>query len=72
MFETRPQGSKLFSCSTQQYLNFEMLKKEKLLKNADILRLTTLDVVFVLLINVKMPMIVGILTFMSRIKLKLR
>ena len=32
------------------------------------LALSLLDVVFIMLINVKMPTIVGILTFMSRIK----
>ena len=44
-----------------------MLIKTKLLKNKDFLALKILlDVVFVLLINVKMPTIVGILKFKSR------
>ena len=41
--ETRPQGYKTFSCSTQ------------------------LSTKFILLTNVKMPTIVGILTFISRV-----
>ena len=36
------------------------------------LTLKLLDVVFILLINVKMPTIVGILTFMSRINFMLK
>ena len=41
----------------------------KMLKNNDFLASELSDVVFIMLINVKMPTIVGILTFMSRINL---
>ena len=41
--------------------------KTKMLKHTVFLDLKLSDVVFIMLINVKMPTIVGILTFMSRI-----
>ena len=44
-----------------------MLIKTKMLKNKIYLALSLSDHVFLLLINVEMPTIVGILTFMSRI-----
>ena len=47
-----------------------MLLQAKMLKNEVFLALKLLDVVFILLINVKMPTI-GILTFMSRINFML-
>ena len=61
---TRPRGYKTFVLlnSTRSML-FQLLIKAKMLKN----NLELSDVVFILLINVKMPTIVGILTFMSRI-----
>ena len=46
---------------------FQLLTKIKMLKKKIYLALTFSDVVFILLINVKMPTIVGILTFISRI-----
>ena len=46
-----------------------MLIKSKMLKNKNFLAFRCSDVVFFMLINVKMPTIVGILTFMSRINL---
>ena len=57
---------KLFLCSTEnkistahKKLNYQQIKKS--------LASSLSDVVFIMLINVKMPTIVGILTFMSRI-----
>ena len=44
--------------------------KTKMLKK-DFLALKLPDAVFILLINVKMPTIIGILTFMSRMNLML-
>ena len=44
-----------------------MLMKYKMLKNKTVLALRCSDVVFIMLINIKMPTIVGILTFMSMI-----
>ena len=62
-----PEIIKLFSCSTQLSTNFPQLIKTETLNNIDIsLALKLSDVVFILLINVKMPTIVGILTIMSR------
>ena len=48
---------------------FQLLIKTKMLKNKDLSDFTTLNIVFILLINVKMPMptFVDILTFMSTI-----
>ena len=54
---------KLFSCSTHLGIKFQHLIKTKMLKNKDFLS----NVVLILLINVKMPTIVDILTFMSGI-----
>ena len=45
--------------------------KNKLMKSKIFLVLKSSDAVFILLINVKMPIIVGILTFMSRINFML-
>ena len=42
--------------------------KTKIPTNEEVSCLSCSDVVFIMLINVKMPTIVGILTFMSRIK----
>ena len=69
---TGPEIIKLFSCSTQLSIKFQLLKKTELLKNTDFLaysyKLYLLsDVAFSMLINVKMSTIVGILTFMSMI-----
>ena len=56
-----PEVIKLFSCSTQLRVKFQLLIKYRQLKKL------LSDVVFIMLINVKMPTFVGILTFMSRI-----
>ena len=59
---------KLFLCSTQLSTKFQLLIKTKIPKNEYVSCFFFLsDVVFIMLINVKMPTIVGILTLMSRI-----
>ena len=66
-----PEVIKLFSCSTQ--LN-EILNAHKYKKYQEIWHIFCSDkprIPFFLLINVKIPTIVGILTFMSRKKLML-
>ena len=71
--ETGPEVIKLFSCSTQ--LNFmlnsvehEMLNahKDKNIKKFSVLGSDKPRMLFFPLINVKMPTMVGFLTFMSR------
>ena len=54
-------------------MKFQQLMKTKMLENKDCTSFQTLFktyVVFIMLINVKMPTVVGILTFMSMINLK--
>ena len=58
---------KLFWCSTQLSMKFQLLIKAKMLKKMLFLAVKLLVSVFNLLINVKMPTIVGILTLISRI-----
>ena len=65
-----PEVIKLFSCSTQLSTKFQLLIKAKILTKK-FLVLSLSDVVFIMLINVKMPTTVGILTFMSRINFML-
>ena len=49
-------------------MEFQLLTKTKMLKKIKtFLAFKPLDVVFIMLINVKMPTIIGILTFMSMI-----
>ena len=48
-------------------MKFQLLIKNKMLKILIFLALKHFNVVFILLINVKMPKMVGILTFISRI-----
>ena len=62
---------KMFTCSTQVSMKFQVLIKNKMLKNKTLLALKLSDAVFILLINAKMPTIVGILTFISRINFML-
>ena len=62
-----PEIIKLFSCSTQLSTKFQLLLKIKISSNKVCLALRLSDVVFIMCIYVKMPTIVGILTFMSRI-----
>ena len=60
---------KLFSCSTQLSTIFQMLIKTKIPTNNEVSFFKSLRCLFIMLINVKMPTIVVILTFMSRIML---
>ena len=55
----------------QPSMKFQVLIKAQMLKNKDFFAVKLLVGVFILLINVKMPTIVGILTFMSRINFML-
>ena len=55
---------KFFSCSTQLSTKFQLLIKYWQMKKC--LALSLSDAVFIMLINVKIPTIVGILTFMGR------
>ena len=48
-------------------MKFQLLIKTKIPTNKECLALSVSDVVLIMLINVRMPTIVGILTFMSRI-----
>ena len=64
----RPENNFKKSCSTQLSTKFQLLIKTKILTNKEVIfLLSRSDVIFIMLINVKMPTIVGILTFMSRI-----
>ena len=64
---TGPKGIKLSLCSTQLSMKFQLLIKTEIPKVKKFLALSLSDVVYIMLVNVKMPRIVGILTFMSRI-----
>ena len=64
-YDNWPRIIKPFSCSTQLSKKFKLLKTTKMLiKNFLAFKLSD---VFIMLINVKMPTIVRILTFMSMI-----
>ena len=62
-----PAVIKLFSCSTQLSMKFQLLIKTKIRQMKKFIALSLSDVVFIMVINVKMPTFVVILTFMSRI-----
>ena len=63
-FMPDPEIIKLFSCSTQPSMLFQLLIKTKMLKKINIfLTLKLSDAVFILLINVKMQIIVGRINF---------
>ena len=64
---TGPEVIKLFSCSTQLSMEFQLLIKLKYRQIKKFLSLSLSEVVFIMIINVKMPTIVSILIFMSRI-----
>ena len=71
-FKTGPEVIKLFSCSTQLSMKFEILISIKISRNSAFFSDSDKPrMLFFLLINVKMPTIVGILTFMSRKKFML-
>ena len=61
-----PKAINLFSCSTQLSMKFQMLISIKMSRNSAFSGSGKPMMLFFLLINVKMPTIVGILTFMSR------
>ena len=63
---TGPEVIKLFSCSSQMSMNFLNAHKYKNKKIRFYLGFDKPRMLFFPLINVKMPTIVGILTFMSR------
>ena len=63
-YEPGPEGIKNISCSTQLSTKFQLL-----IKKFPILILS--EIVFIMLINVKMPTLVRILTFMSMINIML-
>ena len=63
-----PEVIKLLSCSTQLSMKFQMFIKSQMLKIKTFLAFRCSNVVFITLINIKMPTSVGILIFMSRIK----
>ena len=67
MYSPGPEVIKLFSCSTQLSKKFQLLVKTKIPTNEEVSCFKLPDVVFIMLINVKMSTIVGILTFMSSI-----
>ena len=60
-----------FLCSTQMSMECQVLIKTKIPTNIEVSALSLSNAVFIMLINVKMPKIVGILTFMSRINFML-
>ena len=62
-----PNFTKLFSYSTELSMKFQLLVKTKMLNIKILITFLLSDVVFIMLINVKMPTIDGILTFMSMI-----
>ena len=62
-----PEVIKLFSCSTQLSTKFQLLIKTKIPIYVEVSCFSLSDVVFIMLINVKVPTIVAILTFMSGI-----
>ena len=67
----RSRGYKTFSCPTQLSRKFQLLTKTKKRKGKKFLAFSFSGLVIIMLINVKMPIIVGILTFMSRMNFML-
>ena len=65
------QAPRLENFIRQLSMKFKMLVTIKIYKNSDCSGLDKHKMLFFLLINVKMPTIVGILTFMSRKKIML-
>ena len=66
-----PEVIKLFSCSTQLSTKIQLLINLKYRQIKKFLALSLSVVVFILLLNVIMPTIIFILTFMSRINFML-
>ena len=69
--DSDPEVIKLFSCSTQLSTKFNCSFKLKYRLMKKFLALGLSNVIFIMLRNVKMPTIVGILTFMSGINFML-
>ena len=65
--ELWPRGYKASFMFNPFSMVFQILIKTKMLKNKDVSCFQTLSSLFIMLMNVKMPDIVGILTFMSMI-----
>ena len=51
---------KRFSCSSQLTMKFQLVVRTKMLKNTDFSRFQFSDVLFIMLMNVKIPTNVGI------------
>ena len=66
-YNLAPRLLDFFSCSTQLSTNLQLLIKTKIPKVKKFHALSFSDVVFIILTDVKMQIIAGILTFMSRI-----
>ena len=66
-----PEVIKLFSFTFQLSMKCQLLLKTNLLEITDFFAFKLSGVVIIMLINVKMPTIVGILTFMSMINFNL-
>ena len=71
IYTSGPEVIKLFSCSTQLSMKFQLLIKSKIGKIWTFIAFKHSDVVFIMLIKVKMPIIVGILSFMSMLNFTL-
>ena len=71
MRKSGPRGCKPFLCSTQLSMEFQMLIKSKLLKSKDFSCFQMLRYRIYHAHKIKMPTIVGILTFMSMINFML-
>ena len=72
MLSSQAQGYKSNFMLNSTEHGIQLLIKTKIPKMKKFLALSLSGVVFIMLINVKMPTIVGTLTFMSRINLLLR
>ena len=59
---------KLLPCSTQLSMKLQPLIKTKMMKNKELVFKLS-DVTFIILINVRIPSIFGIVTFMSMINI---
>ena len=57
MFLARPRGYKTFSCSTQRSTKSQLLINTTIRTNKEVFALCLSDVVFIMLINVKMSTI---------------
>ena len=60
-----PEIIKLFSCSTQLSTKFQQPTKTNILKKKNFFAFKLSYIVFIMLINAKMPTNVGILTFIN-------